>query len=102
MQLSHDGEAEGFRRGWWQPPFAVLLAMVVLVLSFLYAVTFTRMVYLSLVEQVLPHEHVLPRFAGPPHSHNAVEWVLLVVPALAGWLGMAGSLVFLGRRSRKR
>src|SRR5437879_267594 len=85
----------------WSPSFPVVMAAVVFVLSTLYALTFSHMVYLSLAEQVFPHEHGFPRYAGPPHYHNSVEWALLVAPAAIGWLGLVGSLIFLTRRARE-
>src|SRR5205823_5958787 len=95
-------EARSERSDRWQLPLGVVVAVVVLVLSALYALTFSHMLYLSLAEQVFPHDHALPRYAGSIHYHNSVEWVLLVIPALIGWLGLAGSLVFLGRYAARR
>lgn len=83
-------------------PFEILIALLVLVLSLSYALLFSRMVYDSLIEHFTPsHIHAL-RFAGPPHAHNAIEWALLVGPALIGWVGVALTLRYLGRRALNR
>ncbi|MBA2447137.1 MAG: hypothetical protein H0V51_03830 [Chloroflexi bacterium] len=83
-------------------PFEIGIALLLLVLSLLYALLFSRMVYDSLVEHFTPsHIHAL-RFAGPPHAHNAIEWALLVGPALIGWVGVVLTLRYLGRRSLAR
>lgn len=83
-------------------PFEILVALLVLVLSLLYAVLFSRMVYDSLVEHFTPsHIHAL-RFAGPPHAHNAIEWILLVGPALISWAGVVFTFRYLGRRALNR
>ena len=86
-----------FRRGWGRVPFEVKVALVVLLLSFLYAVTFTNLVYISLVEQVIHPSLHLPRFAQSPHYHHPLEWLLLLLPAIAGWTGTGGSLLYLLR-----
>ena len=83
-------------------PFEIAIALLLLVLSLLYALLFSRMIYDSLVEHFAPsHIHAL-RFAGPPHAHNAIEWVLLIGPALIGWVGVVLTLRYLGRRSLAR
>jgi hypothetical protein len=83
----------------WRPTFGVALALVILLLSLLYALLFSHMIYDSLVEQVIaPHPHPLPRYAGTIHYHNPAEWVLLTLPALVGWLGALGSMAYLTRR----
>ena len=56
------------------------------------------MVYVSLADHFMRQSAVLPRFAQPPHEHNAVEWVLLILPAVVGWAGAVGSLVVVGWR----
>jgi hypothetical protein len=83
-------------------PFEIGIALLLLVLSLLYALLFSRMVYDSLVEHFAPsHIHAL-RFAGPPHAHNAIEWVLLLGPTLIGWVGVALTLRYLARRTLAR
>jgi len=83
----------------WRPTFRVAIALVILLLSLLYALLFSHMIYDSLVEQVIaPHPHPLPRYAGAIHYHSPAEWVLLTVPALVGWLGALGSMAYLTRR----
>ena len=72
-----------------------------LALSLLYAVTFSRLVYISLVDHVMRESVVLPRFAQPPHEHNVLEWILLVLPVALGWVGVVGCTVFLGGRLRR-
>jgi hypothetical protein len=84
---------------WWRPTFGVVLAIVILVLSLLYGLLFSHMIYDSLLEQVIaPHAHPLPRYAGTIHYHSPAEWVLLTLPALVGWLGALGSMAYLTRR----
>ena len=81
-----------------RPSFPVVVALLVLCLSLAYTLLFGRMVFDSLMEQVIfPHWH-LPRYAGLPHSHNLVEWVLLVFPLLISLVGVVGSLGYLMRR----
>jgi hypothetical protein len=87
---------------WPGLPFEVVIALVVLGLCVLYAIVFSRMVYDSLLEQVIaPHPH-LPRYAGPPHAHHPVEWILLVLPSIIGWVGAIGCLRYLLRRRLRR
>ena len=74
------------------------LALLVLVLSVLYAIVFSNMVYVSVMEQHVLAGRVLPRYATPPHLHNAAEWVLLVAPAAIGWLAALVSVGFLLKR----
>lgn len=81
-----------------RPSFSVTISLIVLGLSLLYLATFGFMLYVSLREQVfLPPAH-LPRYAGVPHYHNPVEWVLIVLPVLAGSVGTAGCGAYLFRR----
>jgi hypothetical protein len=75
-----------------------LIALITLLLSLLYALLFSRMVFDSLMEQVFSTHSHLPRYAGPTHYHNAIEWFLLLFPAATGWIGAVGSLAYLGRR----
>lgn len=86
------------RLSWPRLSFEVKLALLVLGLSALYALTFSTMLYLSFVEEVIRPAAVQPRYAGPPHHHNAIEWVLIVGPAVAGWAGVAGSATYLVRK----
>jgi hypothetical protein len=81
-----------------RPSLSVTVTWIVLVLSALYALTFSYMLYLSLEEQVFATARALPRYAGPMHHHNAAEWVLIVLPALAGWVGVGFSTTCLTRR----
>ncbi len=87
------------RRPWLGLTFEVKLALLVLGLSLLYAVTFSQLVYVSLMEQVIAPDLHPPRYAYPPHFHSAAEWVLLLGPAGLGWAGVVGSLAYLGRRA---
>ena len=80
-------------------PFEVGVALVILILCLLYALLFSHMIYDSLMEQVFMVDPHPPRFAGAPHRHNAIEWVLIVVPALIGWAGTFGILWYLARRA---
>ena len=82
----------------WPPPFPITIAAVIFALSLLYGVVYTHMVYVSVMEQLVPHQHYPLRFEGPTHHHNPVEWVLLVGPAVTGWLGTFASLGYLARR----
>jgi hypothetical protein len=82
----------------WRPAFPVMIALIVLLLSLLYAITFSQMVHHSLMEQFIAPDPNPPRYAGHTHYHNAAEWFLLVVPAIVGWMGTAASLVYLTRR----
>ncbi len=85
----------------WRPSFEVTIALLVLCLSLLYALAFSRMVFDSLMEQhIAPHVHRL-RFEGQLHYHHPAEWVLLVVPATIGWIGTFGSMAYLTRRREK-
>jgi len=85
----------------WLPPFHITIAVLVLVLSLLYGIVYSRMVYISLMEQFIPHQHYPLRCEGPTHYHNPVEWILLVGPAATGWVGTFGSLGYLARRLRR-
>jgi len=90
--------AAAVQRVWRGTSFEVKLALLVLLLSVLYAVVFSNLVYASLMEQ---HFHVgqpLPRYATPPHLHNGAEWVLLVGPAAIGWVAALGSACYLANR----
>lgn len=95
-----DGElnAAGLGPARWRPSLAVLIALIALLLSLLYALVFSRMVFDSLMEQVFTTHTHLPRYAGSTHYHNSIEWLLLVFPALVGWVGTFRSLAYLGRR----
>ncbi len=78
--------------------FATKLVLLVLGISALYAAVFSHLVYISLIEQVFsPHTH-LPRYAGPVHYHNSVEWLLLIFPMVMGWAGVVISLRYLIQR----
>ena len=93
-----DSEMAPSERDWWTPPFSVTIALVILILSVLYALTFGHMVYDSLMEQVIAPNFNLPRYAGHIHYHNQVEWFLLVSPIVIGLVGIVGSLGFLTQR----
>ena len=82
--------------------FAVLIALVILGLSLAYALLFSRLVYVSLVEQHFDAAHLRFRYEGPVHFHSPAEWFLLAMPAVIGWLGILGSLSFLFQRWRRR
>lgn len=100
---SREGEFEATRHNLnWFPELTVAIAIVLLVLSVLYAITFSRMLYISLMEQVIAVDLHPPRYAPHVHYHNGVEWVLIVGPALLGWVGIVGCLTFLVRRWRNR
>jgi hypothetical protein len=94
---SSDSETRGLNRTWW-PEFPVIIALLILLLSVLYAVTFSHMIHHSLVEQFIAPDPNPPRYAGHTHYHNPAEWFLLVVPAVVGWVGTAASLTYLARR----
>jgi hypothetical protein len=94
---SHDHELTSAAEP-WRPAFAVTIAVVILFLSFLYAVTFSQMIHHSVMEQFIAPDPNPPRYVGHTHYHNQVEWFLLIVPALIGWVGAAGSAVYLARR----
>ena len=81
-----------------RPSLPVVVGTIMLILSLLYALTFTYMLYVSADEQLLSPPGSLPRYAGPVHRHNGAEWVLIVGPALLGWLGTGFSATFLLRR----
>ena len=83
---------------WRRVSFEVKLALVILVLVLLYAAVYSNMVYASVMEQHVMVGRLLPRYATPPHLHNAAEWVLLVTPAVVGWLATLTSAFFLARR----
>jgi hypothetical protein len=84
-----------------RPSFAVKIALLVLTLSLLYAMTFSRLVYVSIVDHLARESVMLPRFAQPPHEHNLLEWILLVLPAALGLVGAVGCTAFLGGRLRR-
>jgi hypothetical protein len=88
-----------FQRAWRGASFEVKLALLVLLLSILYALVFSNLVYVSLMEQHFQAGRPLPRYAIPPHLHNAAEWLLLVAPATIGWLAALGSVLFLLKRA---
>lgn len=90
------------QRAWQGASFEVKLALLVLVLSALYAIVFSNLVYVSVMEQHFQSGRPLPRYATPPHLHNAAEWFLLVAPAAIGWLAALGSILFLLRRAFRR
>jgi hypothetical protein len=81
-----------------RPSLPVVIGTIMLVLSLLYALTFTYMLYVSADEQLVPSPGPPPRYSGPVHRHNGTEWVLIVGPALLGWLGTGFSGTFLVRR----
>jgi hypothetical protein len=81
-----------------RPSLPAVVTTIMLVLSLLYALTFTYMLYVSIDEQLVPTPGPLPRYAGPVHHHNGVEWILIVGPAMLGWLGSGFSATFLARR----
>src|SRR5437764_531388 len=83
---------------WRRVSFEVKLALVILVLVLPYAAVYSNMVYASVMEQHVMVGRLLPRYATPPHLHNAAEWVLLVTPAVVGWLATLTSAFFLARR----
>ena len=105
---SSSGEPEGVwtARAWplpvSLPSFAVTIALVILVLSLGYALLFSHMIHVSVLEQHLDPRHTRYRYEGPIHFHNPVEWFLIAFPAVIGWLGTIGSLNFLYRRWRRR
>jgi hypothetical protein len=80
------------------PSFTVVITSIMLLLSILYALTFSYMLHLSLEEEVFAHAGPRPRYAGPVHRHNAAEWVLIVGPAVAGWVGTGAAATALARR----
>lgn len=82
--------------------FGVVIALVILGLSLAYALLFSRLVYVSLVEQHFDATHFRYRYEGPVHFHSPAEWFLLAMPAVIGWLGSIGSLSFLLQRWRRR
>ena len=86
------------QRVWRSTSFEVKLALLILLLSLFYALVFSNMVYVSIMEQHVLAGRVLPRYATPPHLHNAAEWVLLAAPAAIGWGAVIASAAYLGRR----
>lgn len=90
------------QRAWRGTSFEVKLALLILLLSALYAMVFSGLVYVSLVEQHFQGGRPLPRYATPPHFHNAAEWFLLVAPAAIGWLAALGSVFFLLKPAVRR
>ena len=82
----------------WHVPFDVAMALALLFISLAYALTFSHMVHVSLVEQVFAVDPHPPRFAPHVHYHHPVEWFLLFAPATLGWLGTVGSAVYLARQ----
>ena len=78
-------------------PFGVVIALALLFVSLAYALTFSHMVHVSLMEQVFAVDPHPPRFAPHVHYHHPVEWFLLFAPATLGWLGTLGSGVYLAR-----
>ena len=89
-------------RSWFEVPFPVAIALVVLVLAALYAVLFTRLVYISLLEQHWDPRFARFRYEGAPHFHNGAEWFLLAFPAAVGWAAAIGSGWYLVRRWLRR
>lgn len=81
---------------------AVVIALVILGLSLAYALLFSGLVYVSLVEQHVEAGRLRLRYEGPVHFHSPAEWVLLTAPAVIGWLGSLGCVSFLVRRWRRR
>lgn len=82
--------------------FPVVIVLIMLALSALYALTFSRMLYVSLMEQVIAVDFHPPRYAPHVHYHNGVEWLLIVGPALLGWIGVIGCISYLIRHWRAR
>ena len=102
---SSSGEPEGVSifPSWAPlPSFAVGITLVVLVLSVGYALVFSHMIYVSMVEQHLDPRHLRYRYEGPIHFHNPAEWFLIAFPAVLGWMGTIGSLNVLFQRWRRR
>jgi hypothetical protein len=89
-------EAAAGRLG-WQLPFGAAMALVLLFVSLAYALTFSHMVHVSLMEQVFAVDRHPPRFAPHVHYHHPVEWLLILAPAALGWVGTIGSAVYLAR-----
>lgn len=81
--------------------FAVTIVLVVLGLSLAYGLLFSRLIYVSLIEQVFDPNRIRFRYEGPIHFHSPAEWFLLATPATIGWIGSLGSLSFLVRRRRR-
>ena len=82
---------------WRRVSFNVKVALLVLVLCLAYAVTYSHLVHISLLDHV-QSDVQLPRYAQPAHVHNAIEWFLLLAPAIGGWIGAIGSGLYLSRR----
>ena len=105
---SSSGEPEGaWTAGAWPlplplPSFAVTVTVVVLALSLGYALLFSHMIHVSILEQHLDPRHARYRYEGPIHFHNPAEWFLIAFPAVVGWVGTIGSLNFLYQRWRRR
>ncbi len=83
-------------------PLGVRLAFLLLALSMAYAALFTYMMWVSLQEQVFAFDPNPPRYAAPTHHHNAVEWVLIAIPIVAGWLGILVAVGYLAWRWARR
>ncbi len=86
----------GVQRAWRQIPFEVKVAVLVLALCLPYAVTYSHLVHISLLDH-MRSDIQLPRYAQPAHVHNTVEWFLLITPAVGGWIGATGSTLYLAR-----
>ncbi len=101
---SSSGESERawIGPGWFPVSFPIAVALVILAISLGYALLFSRLVYISLLEQHIDPGHVRLRYEGPLHFHSPAEWVLLATPAVLGWVGTLGSLSFLVQRWRRR
>ena len=99
MESSGGAEREAAAGGLrWQLSFGVTMALVLFFVSLAYALTFSHMVHVSLMEQVFAVDAHPPRFAPHVHYHHPVEWFLLFAPAALGWFGTVGSAVYLARR----
>jgi hypothetical protein len=83
-------------------PFEVAVVLLLLAVCAAYTVTFSRLVHVSLMEQVFHPDLAPARYIGHSHFHSPFEWALLLSPALLGLLGSAWSVGYLRKRFSTR
>ena len=88
-------------RAWFSIPFDVGMVVIALMLCVLYALLFSRMVYDSVIEHFFVPAS-LPRYMGPPHTHNPIEWLWLLSGLVLGWGGTLASAGYLAWRWLRR
>ncbi len=88
-----------------EPPLTLLRgrhALVILGLSLAYALLFSRLVYVSLLEQHFDAAHLRYRYEGPVNFHSPANGSCWRCRLFIGWLGILGSVSFLLTRWRRR